>query len=79
MTPAVPLPVASTSQQAAPVIVAGADDGTVCAYSLAGMYDAAEAAEAADADDDIAERWREQQRQRLEAALREHTAHLPAE
>ncbi|PRW45097.1 wd repeat-containing 78 [Chlorella sorokiniana] len=65
--------------QAAPVVVAGADDGTVCVYSLAGLYDAAAAAEAADGDEGCTEHWREQQRQRLEAALRLHTAHHAAE
>lgn len=47
--------------QEAPVVVAGADDGVVSVYSLAGMYEAEPCQP-------------EQQRQRLEAALQHHTA-----
>ena len=59
--------------QAAPVIVAAADDGGVSVYSLVGLYDAVAAAEAAEGVGGSAERWREEQRRRLEAALRLHT------
>jgi hypothetical protein len=51
--------------QASPVVVAGADDGAVCVYSVAGMV--------AELDRDSPP-TEEQQRQRLEEALRQHTA-----
>lgn len=51
--------------QASPVVVAGADDGAVCFYSVAGMV--------AELDRDSPP-TEEQQRQRLEEALRQHTA-----
>lgn len=60
--------------QAAPIVVAAADDGGVSVYSLAGFYDAAAAAEAAEGVEGSAEHWRQEQRRRLEAALRLHTS-----
>jgi hypothetical protein len=64
----------TTALQAAPVVVVGADDGTVSAYSLAGMYDAEAAAAAACTGGGGCSAWEQEQRQRLEAALRHHTS-----
>ncbi|KAL4448518.1 hypothetical protein ABPG75_005737 [Micractinium tetrahymenae] len=49
----------------APVVVVGADDGVVSVYSLAGMYQV---------DGEGGEASEQEQRQRLEAALRHHMA-----
>lgn len=64
LCPAGSLPGPPTAMQEAPVVVVGADDGAVAVYSLAGLYDSMNSGPAHE----------EGQRQRLEAALRHHTA-----
>ena len=64
------VPLVTHPPQAAPVVVVGAADGAVSAYSLAEVCSPLDAPAAASGDDAA----REEGRRRLEAALRLHTA-----